>query len=95
MAHGVTRSELRKVRSIVTLIGEENLAMLTRTDYQCVRGLHVYSSKNENGELALSVWDQPKEKESSRCLFADMISVSSFLAAVDYWRPRYPTAQSY
>ena len=90
MAPGVTRSELRKIRAIVSLIGEENLQSLTSSDYQCIRGLHVYSMKNEDNELALSVWNEPKEKSTSRCLFADRISVSAFVAAVAYWRPKYP-----
>ena len=89
MAQGVTRGELRKVRAIVSLIGEESLPSLPRREYQCVRGLHVYTSKNEDNELSLSIWNEPKEKESSRCLFADRISVPAFNAALEYWRPRY------
>ncbi|MHB8701968.1 MAG: hypothetical protein ACYC7D_13260 [Nitrososphaerales archaeon] len=94
MAPGVTRSELRKVRAIVTLIGEENLESLTIREYQCLNGLHVYSVKNEDNELSLSIWNEPKEKTSSRCLFADRISVNAFVAAVAYWRPRYPQPSS-
>ena|GEM_PF-1598647 len=94
LAPGVTRSELRKVRAIVTLIGEENLSSLTSREYQCINGLHIYSVKNEDNELALSIWNEPKENESSRCLFADRININAFIAAVAYWRPRYPQPPS-
>ncbi|HZW57320.1 MAG TPA: hypothetical protein VFF30_13610 [Nitrososphaerales archaeon] len=94
MAQGVTRSELRKVRAIVTLIGEKNLQSLTTSEYLCLNGLHVYSVKNDDNELMLSIWNEPKEKKTSRCLFADRISISAFMAAVAYWRPRYPPASS-
>ena len=95
MANGATRSELRKVRAIVSFIGEENLESLVQKNYAFVRGLHVYSSKNEDNELSLSIWNGPKEIDSSRCLFADRISVSAFKAAVDYWRPKYPSPSSF
>jgi hypothetical protein len=86
---------LRKVRSIVSLIGQENLLKLTDASYQTVRGLHVYVAKNdEDKELALSIWDSPKEKQSSRCLFADRISKSAFTAALEYWRPRYSAPEN-
>jgi hypothetical protein len=95
LAQGVTSSELRKVRAIVSLIGEENLASLPNTKYQCVRGLHIYSNRNEDNELSLSIWNEPKEKTSSRCLFADRISLRAFMAAMAYWRPRYPAPVNY
>ena len=92
MAAGVTRSELRKVRSIVSFIGEENLQSLVQKEYMCLRGLHIYSSKNEDNESSsLTIWNGPKENDSSRCLFADRISVPAFMAAVAYWRPKYPS----
>jgi hypothetical protein len=92
----LTRGELRKVKSIVSLIGHENLEALPEINYECVRGLHVYVAKNEeDGELSLSIWDKPKENQSSRCLFADRISISAFIAAADYWKPRYPPPGSY
>lgn len=94
MATGATRSELRKVRAIVSFIGEENLESLVQKNYSFLRGLHVYSSKNEDNELSLSIWSGPKEIDSSRCLFADRISVSAFKAAVDYWKPKYPSPSS-
>lgn len=94
MAPGVTRSELRKVRAIVTLIGEENLQSLMANEYQHIRDLHVYSTKNSDDVLSLSIWNEPKEKKSSRCLFADRITMSAFVAAVAYWRPKYPQPSS-
>lgn len=94
MAPGVTRSELRKVRAIVSLIGEENLQSLMTKEYQRIKDLHVYSTKNADNELSLSIWNEPKEKVSSRCLFADRISMSAFVAAVAYWRPKYPQPPS-
>ncbi|MDH2901778.1 MAG: hypothetical protein PXY39_12490 [archaeon] len=95
MAPSVTRGELRKVKSIVSLIGEENLGALPNSTYQHARGLHVYVTKTEEHELSLSIWDQPKEEQTSHCLFADRISMSAFMAAVDYWKPRYPRTESY
>jgi hypothetical protein len=94
MAQGVTRSELRKVRSIVSLIGEENLQSLSRTEYFSVRGLHIYSVRTEDNQLFLSIWDKPKDSPSSQCLFADRISMPAFNAALEYWRPRYPPSSS-
>jgi len=95
MAAGATRSELRKVRAIVAFIGEENLESLVQKDYTCLRGLHVYSKRNEDNELSLSIWNGPKEIDSSRCLFADRISVTAFKAAVEYWKPKYPSPSSF
>jgi hypothetical protein len=96
LAPGVTRGELRKVKSIVSLIGEENLEALPNTNYQCRRGRHIYVAKAEDDKaLSVSIWDEPKEKKTSRCLFADRISLSAFMAAVDYWKPRYPRAENY
>jgi hypothetical protein len=90
LSAAITRSELRKVKSIVTLIGQENLAVLPNTDYHCIKGFHIYVAKNEeNDELSLSIWDQPKEKQTSHCLFSDKIRISAFYVAIDYWRPRY------
>ena len=89
VAQGVTRSELRKVRAIVSLIGEENLPSLPRSEYQCLKGLHVYTARNGDNELSLSIWNEPKENQSSRCLFADRIGLPAFNAALEYWRPRY------
>ncbi len=86
MPTGVTRSELRKIRSIVTLIGKENLASIPVSDYRCVRSLHVYSSTNEENEIALSIWDEPKESMTSQCLFADKIRVPAFNAALAFWQ---------
>jgi hypothetical protein len=83
---GVTRNELRKVRSIVSLIGKENLASLPVSAYQCLGSLHVYSWLNEDDEIALSIWDEPKESTTSRCLFADKIRVPAFRAALAFWR---------
>ena len=83
---GVTRNELRKVRSIVTLIGKDNLASLPVSQYQCLGNLHVYSNKNEENEIALSIWDEPKENDTSRCLFADKIRMPAFQAALVFWQ---------
>ena len=96
MTPGVTRNELRKVRSIATLIGEESLLTLTERNYQCLRGLHVYVSKNQQQrEIAVSIWDAPKEEQTSHCLFSDKISESAFSAALEYWHPRYPPPPSF
>ncbi len=95
MAQGVTRSELRKVRAIVTLVGEETLDSIPGMSYQCVRGLHIYASKTEDDELSLSIWNEPKEKLTSRCLFCDRISMKAFTLAISYWRPRYPAVVNY
>jgi hypothetical protein len=79
------------VKSIADLIGEDKLLSLPYTNYQCLRGLHVYSTRNEeSNELELSIWNQPKDEKSSKCLFADRISVPAFIAGADYWKPRYP-----
>lgn len=89
LAHGVTRNELRKVKSIVNLIGGDKLLSLPYTQYQCLKGLHVYSNRREeSNELELSIWNQPKEEKDSRCLFADRISVPAFIAGADYWKPK-------
>jgi hypothetical protein len=90
LSPGVTRSELRKVRSIVSLIGAENLLKLSNASYQCLRGFHIYVAKSGENQLALSIWDAPREETTSHCLFADRISISAYMAAVDYWRPRVP-----
>ncbi len=90
MTQGVTRSELRKVKTIVNLIGEDNLLSLPNNQYQCLKGYHVYATKNESNELTLSIWSHPKENTSSRCLFADRISIPAYMAAADYWKPKYP-----
>lgn len=82
---GVTRNELRKVRSIVSLIGKENLATISIMQHQCLGSLHVYSATNEDDEIALSIWDEPKESMTSRCLFADKIRVPAFHAALAFW----------
>jgi len=95
MAQGVTRSELRKVRAIVSLVGEEILDSIPNMSYQCVRGLHIYASKNEDNELALSIWNEPKEKLTSRCLFCDRINLRAFMAAISYWRPKFPSVVNY
>lgn len=95
MAHGVTRSEIRKVKSIVSLIGKQNLSTLVNTDYQYIRGRHVYVTKTDDNELALSIWDEPKDEKTSHCLFADRISIAALMAAVDYWRLRYPATTQY
>jgi len=94
MAQGVTRTELRKIRAIVALIGQENLYSISSNEYQCVRGLHVYTLKNEDDELALSIWNEPRDNQSSQCLFADRISVHAFNAALAYWKPRYQSGSS-
>ncbi|HZW57195.1 MAG TPA: hypothetical protein VFF30_12970 [Nitrososphaerales archaeon] len=86
MPTGVTRNELRKVRSIVSLIGKENLGAIPASTYQCLGNLHVYSSTNEENEIALSIWDEPKESLTSRCLFADKIRVPAFRAALAFWQ---------
>lgn len=86
MPTGVTRSELRKIRSIATLIGKENLATLPVADYQNLKSLHVYSMTNEENEIALSIWDEPKESTTSQCLFADKIRLPAFNAAVAFWQ---------
>lgn len=86
MPTGVTRNELRKVRSIVSLIGKENLSAIPVATYQCFGNLHVYSSMNDENEIALSIWDEPKESATSRCLFADKIRMPAFEAALAFWQ---------
>ena len=95
MGQGVTRGELRKIRSIALLIGEENLPSLPRTEYLSVRGLHVYAARNEDNDLTLSIWNEPKENKTSRCLFADCISVRAFRAALEYWKPRHQSTSGF
>jgi len=94
LAKIVTRSELRKVRSIATIIGQEHLQSLLNTEYKVVNGMYVYSTKNEDNELVISIWSEPKENKSSRCLFSDRIGKEAFLAALDYWRPSFRSAGS-
>jgi len=89
MAKVVTRSELRKVRSIATIIGQEHLQSLLNTEYKVVNGMYVYSTKNEDKELVISIWSEPKENKSSRCLFSDRIGTEAYMAALDYWRPSF------
>ncbi len=93
MGKVLTRSELRKVRSIATLIGQENLRAIPNSEYLAVAGKHVYCLRKDPLYLSISVWNEPKEKLSSRCLFSDSISITAFIAAVDYWMPDYRTAR--
>jgi hypothetical protein len=92
MARLVTRSDLRKVRSIASIIGQEHLQALIDTDYKVVNEMHVYSTKTEEGDLVISIWSEPKENKTSRCLFSDTIGLKAFKAALDYWRPSYRPA---
>ncbi|MGH2639491.1 MAG: hypothetical protein ACRDF4_09460 [Rhabdochlamydiaceae bacterium] len=86
MALGIKRQELRKVRSIATLIGKDNLLNVSDSPYLLAGQLHVYSRRDEEeNELQLSIWDEPKDKETSKCLFADRIKINAFHAALDYW----------
>ena len=86
LALGIKRQELRKVRSIASLIGKDNLLNISSSSYLLAGHLHVYSKKNEeDNELQLSIWSEPKDSETSRCLFADRINMNSFQAALDFW----------
>ena len=87
MSKSLTRSELRKVRSIASLIGQENLRAIPNTEYLAVGGKHVYCLRKDNVYISISVWNEPKEKASSRCLFSDSIRIHAFNAALDYWTP--------
>jgi len=94
LAKIVTRSELRKVRSIATIIGQEHLQSLLNIEYKVVNGLYVYSSKNDDKELVISIWSEPRENKSSRCLFSDRIGTKAYIAALDYWRPSFRSSGS-
>jgi hypothetical protein len=73
----------------MNLIGGEEIMSLSHTEYQCLRGLHVYSIRNEESkELELSIWNHPKDEKNSRCLFADRISLTAFIAGAEYLKPR-------
>lgn len=86
MALGIKRQELRKVRSIAMLIGKDNLLSIPESSYLMAGQFHVYSKKNEeDNELQLSIWNEPKDSETSRCLFADRINMRAFQAALDFW----------
>ena len=86
MALGIKRQELRKVRSIATLIGKDNLSNLSSSSHILAGQLHVYSKRDEEeNELQLSIWSEPKDLETSRCLFADRINMNAFQAALDFW----------
>jgi hypothetical protein len=86
LALGIKRQELRKVRSIATLVGKDNLLNIPSSRYLLAGRLHVYSQRNEEeNELQLSIWNEPKDKETSRCLFADRINMNAFQAALDFW----------
>jgi hypothetical protein len=89
MGKVLTRSELRKVRSIATLIGQENLRAIPNVEYLAVGGKHVYCLRKDGVYLSISVWNEPKENASSRCLFSDSIRIHAFNAALDYWPPNY------
>ncbi len=68
---------------------------LSHTEYQCLRGLHVYSVKKEKrNELEMSIWSHPKDEKDSRCLFADTISVAAFIAGAEYLKPRSQAGSS-
>ena len=94
MAKVVTRGELRKVRSIATIIGQEHLQSLLNSEYKVVNKMYVYSTKNDDKELVISIWSEPRENKSSRCLFSDRIGVDAYMAALDYWRPSFRSSGS-
>jgi hypothetical protein len=88
-----TRVDLRKVKTIISLMGGQSnigeISLLPMTDYKRIGNLHVYISKNEPNEFHLSIWDRPKEIQTSRCLFADKMRTATFLQSLSFWRTVY------
>ncbi|MHB1908421.1 MAG: hypothetical protein ACYCQJ_06065 [Nitrososphaerales archaeon] len=89
-----TRVDLRKVKTIISLMGGQHkiaeISSLPAASYRCIGNLHVYVSKETDGnEFHLSIWDQPKEIGSSRCLFADRMRTATFLQSLSFWRTVY------
>lgn len=62
--------------------------------FTSVYAAYIYVAKSGENQLALSIWDAPRKEKTSHCLFADRISISAYMAAVDYWRPRYQATQT-
>lgn len=70
--------ERKAIYKLFKMIGAAKIPSITKKAHFSTQNLHIYSQKlKTEKQIFVSIWTEPKEKKSSKCIFADKISLNA------------------